>query len=259
MSLPVGSSPAEPGTEGSPERPFAGAPASLLFQTVLRHRRRSGWARAEFVLWVVAAGCALYLFLAFADRAAFRSRQSRLFEEIAVSGAADLGAADRAPATLSSGAASAGEPAFLARLEIPRIGLSELVVDGVDETTLRRGVGRIPQSSRPGEGGDVALAGHRDSDFRALGKLEIGDPLTLRSRKGLFHYEIESIRIVAPQRIDVLAPAAYPTLTLVTCHPFRYVGPAPQRYVVRARQVAGPGLAGAESVTLAARAGAPAH
>jgi sortase A len=231
---------------GSPERPIADAPALVLFRSVLRNRQRSGWARAEAALWLVAAGCALMLFLAFADRAAFRARQSRLLEEGFVPGASEQSAIAPASATGGPGGAPAEAAPFLARLEIPAIELSALVVDGVDATTLRRGVGRIPASSRPGEGGDVALAGHRDTDFRALGELEIGDELTLRSRKGLFRYAIESIRIVAPHQVDVLTPAAYPTVTLVTCYPFRYVGPAPQRYVVRAREVAGPRGTGAD-------------
>ncbi len=129
---------------------------------------------------------------------------------------------------------------FVAKLEIPSIALSALVVDGVDAQTLRRAVGRIPASSRPGEPGDVALAGHRDTDFRGLGQLDRGDPLILRTGDGEFRYEVESIRIVAPQRIDVLTPADHPTLTLVTCYPFHYVGPAPLRYVVRAREVGRP-------------------
>ena len=129
---------------------------------------------------------------------------------------------------------------FVAKLEIPTIALTTLVVDGVDAKTLRRAVGRIPASSLPGEAGDVALAGHRDTDFRDLGKLERGDPLILRTAYGEFHYEVESIRIVAPIRVDVLAPTDHPTLTLVTCYPFHFVGPAPLRYVVRAREVARP-------------------
>ena len=240
MSLPVGSSPADPEMLGPPERPFADAPALVLFRSVLRGRHQSGWARAETALWIVAAGCALFLILAFADRVAFSSRQSRLLEEAFAPGAVTRPAGAPERAADGSAAAPVEAAPFLARLEIPAIDLSALVVDGVDATTLRRGVGRIPASSRPGEGGDVALAGHRDSDFRALGELEIGDTLTLRSREGLFRYEIESIRIVAPQQVDVLTPAAYPTVTLVTCYPFRYVGPAPQRYVVRAREVSGP-------------------
>lgn len=129
---------------------------------------------------------------------------------------------------------------FVAKLEIPTIALTTLVVDGVDARTLSRAVGRIPSSSLPGGVGDVALAGHRDTDFRDLGKLERGDPLILRTAYGEFRYEVESIRIVTPIRVDVLAPTDHPTLTLVTCYPFHFVGPAPLRYVVRAREVARP-------------------
>jgi sortase A len=129
---------------------------------------------------------------------------------------------------------------FLARLEVPAIALSALVVDGVDDRTLLRAVGRLPKSARPGEPGNVALAGHRDTDFRALRELKRGDRLRLRTYEGEFAYEVEWIRIVKPQAVEVVAPTDYPALTLVTCYPFRYVGRAPMRYVVRAREVERP-------------------
>ena len=86
----------------------------------------------------------------------------------------------------------------------------------------------------------MALAGHRDTDFRALGQLKRGDRVELATSEGSFAYEVEWIRIVEPHRVDVLEPDGSPTLTLVTCYPFRYVGRAPLRYVVRAREVARP-------------------
>ncbi len=183
-------------------------------------------------MWSIAAASALYLGAVYVDRAAFVSSQSQLLDaDTTVVSPAASAETDRPPAP---------QRAFVARLEIPSISLSTLVVDGVDEVTLRRAVGRIPQSSRPGDPGDVALAGHRDTDFRALGELETGDLLTLRTVDGEFSYAVESIRIVPPDRVDVLAPADHPTLTLVTCYPFRYVGPAPLRYIVRAREIAVP-------------------
>ncbi|MBP9826806.1 MAG: class D sortase [Thermoanaerobaculia bacterium] len=184
-----------------------------------------------------------------ADRALFRARQGRALDESLRAAEASRAAQDEPGASDPSrsgdrihprAASRARELPFVAQLEIPSIALSALVVDGVDAQTLRRAVGRIPASSRPGEPGDVALAGHRDTDFRGLGELDQGDPLILRTGEGEFRYEVESIRIVPPQRIDVLTPADHPTLTLVTCYPFHYVGPAPLRYVVRAREVARP-------------------
>lgn len=118
--------------------------------------------------------------------------------------------------------------------------LNALVVDGIDESTLRRAVGRLPSSSLPGEPGDVALAGHRDTDFRPLQEIRRGDLVRLRTSQGPFEYRVESIRIVSPSRVDVLTPESHATLTLITCYPFHYVGAAPLRYIVRAREVARP-------------------
>lgn len=203
-------------------------------------RRRSAWGWIEAALWTVAVASALLISFSVADRALFSARQRRALEDNVRSAEASRAAPDGPDANAARAAVSARELPFVAKLEIPSIALSALVVDGVDAQTLRRAVGRIPASSRPGEPGDVALAGHRDTDFRGLGELGQGDPLILRTGEGEFRYEVESIRIVPPQRIDVLTPADHPTLTLVTCYPFHYVGPAPLRYVVRAREVARP-------------------
>jgi len=248
MSRLVGAAPADPELPTLPERPCADAPAFPLSSGLAAPSRRSGWKRLEAALWTVAAGSALLVFLAVADRAVFSSRQGSLFDESLAAAGRSRASAEADPAGPSPGAARVSAALapllpFVGKLELPTLALTALVVDGVDAKTLSRAVGRIPSSSRPGEAGDVALAGHRDADFRSLGKLERGDPVILRTAYGEFHYEVESIRIVAPLRIDVLAPAAYPTLTLVTCYPFHYVGPAPLRYVVRAREVARPSRA----------------
>lgn len=243
MSLPVGAS-ADPKLPSLPERPFADAPALALLHGLASRKRRSVWAWIEVALWAVAVASALLVSFSVADRALFSARQSRAFDQNLRSAEASRAANDASGVSdpsPSSATVLARRLPFVAKLEIPSIALSALVVDGVDAQTLRRAVGRIPASSRPGEPGDVALAGHRDTDFRALGQLDQGDPLILRTGDGEFRYEVESIRIVEPQRIDVLTPADHPTLTLVTCYPFHYVGPAPLRYVVRAREVARPG------------------
>ena len=214
----------------APERSQTDAPASSLFRTASACRRSSRWRRLEAALWAVAAVSALLLVLAFGDRTSFAARQGRELDE-----------PWRATPWKATGREeSPPRRPFVARLEAPSIALSALAVDGVDERTLRRAVGRIPSSSLPGEAGDVALAGHRDTDFRRLGELRRGDSLSLRTIDGTFRYRVESIRVVRPERVDLLAPERYPTLTLVTCYPFRYVGRAPLRFVVRARQIARP-------------------
>jgi sortase A len=139
-------------------------------------------------------------------------------------------------------AASAGAPAIapdglIGRIEIPRLLLSVAVVEGADETTLRRAVGHIPGTALPGQSGNVGLAGHRDTFFRPLKDLRIKDELQLSTLNGSFEYEVESLRVVEPDNIGVLASSGENVLMLVTCYPFYYVGAAPQRWIVRARQV----------------------
>jgi sortase A len=115
--------------------------------------------------------------------------------------------------------------------------VSAVVVEGVDKTTLRRAVGHIPGTALPGHPGNVGLAGHRDTFFRQLKDLKIKDEIQLSTLNGNFNYEVESLRVVNPDNVGVLAASVGNVLTLVTCYPFYFVGPAPQRWIVRAKQV----------------------
>jgi sortase A len=233
----AGNSPARSAQEPVPERLQEPAPARALF-SVLRPRpsRPTVRRRLERALWAVAASSAIYLGFVAVDRALFAQQASRQLAEISAAAEAPVVAA-------SVEAPSPPLTPFLARLEIDSIGLEALVVDGVDDKTLRRAVGRMPRSARPGEAGNVVLAGHRDTDFRGLERLKRGDRIALRTARGEFLYEVEMIRVVDPDRIEYLRPTPEPSLTLVTCYPFRYVGPAPQRYIVRARELERPVVA----------------
>jgi sortase A len=126
---------------------------------------------------------------------------------------------------------------LIGRIEIPRLLLSAVVVEGVDKTALRRAVGHIPGTALPGQAGNVGVAGHRDTFFRPLKDLKVKDEIRFSTLKGDFKYEVESLRIVDPANVGVLAPSAQNVLTMVTCYPFYFVGPAPKRWIVRARQV----------------------
>jgi len=128
-----------------------------------------------------------------------------------------------------------GEP--IARIEIPRIGLNTLVLEGDDTRTLRLGAGHIPGTSFPGEAGNVAIAGHRDTFFRHLRNIEKNDTITLRTPAGSYNYRVEALRVVTPNDVGVLGPTPDNILTLITCYPFHFVGPAPDRFIVRARQL----------------------
>lgn len=129
----------------------------------------------------------------------------------------------------------AGASGLIGRIEIPRLGLSELVIEGTSGRALRRGVGHVSATAFPGERGNVGLAGHRDSHFSRLRGITRGDLIRIETPDGMFSYQVQSIRIVEPNRRDLLAQTGRPRLTLVTCYPFHWVGPAPRRLVVVAR------------------------
>jgi len=139
--------------------------------------------------------------------------------------------------TFAKGAPAAAADGLIGRIEIPRLFLSVVVVEGIGKTTLRRAVGHIPGTALPGEAGNVGLAGHRDTFLRPLKNLRIKDEIQFSTLKGDFKYEVESLRVVQPDNVGVLAPSGKNVLTMVTCYPFYYVGPAPRRWIVRARQV----------------------
>ncbi len=125
-------------------------------------------------------------------------------------------------------------------LRIERLGLDVVVKEGVDDATLKVAAGHIPGTdlpgtSRPGE--IVALAAHRDTLFRPLRGVRIGDRIRLETEAGAFEYEVDATAVVEPTDVSVLAPRSVPTLTLVTCWPFDFRGAAPQRFIVHARQV----------------------
>jgi sortase A len=94
----------------------------------------------------------------------------------------------------------------------------------------------VPETALPGESGNIGIAAHRDTFFRPLKDIQIGDLIRLTTHNGVFDYHVEWMRIVKPEAVDVLDPTDIPSLTLVTCYPFYYVGSAPDRFIVRARK-----------------------
>ena len=130
-------------------------------------------------------------------------------------------------------------PGALGELSVPRLGLSWAVAEGVAAGTLRRAPGWIPGTARPGSPGNVGIAGHRDRHFRRLEEVAVGDELVLGTPAGPRRYRVDWVRVVSPGETGVLAPTGADSLTLVTCFPFRWVGPAPERFVVRATAIDG--------------------
>jgi sortase A len=141
------------------------------------------------------------------------------------------------PPTLSRARRLADAGESWARLEAAHLGLSAPVVEGIEGRSLRRAVGHVPGTAFPGEAGNVVLAGHRDMHFRPLHDAQPGDLLRLVTPDGTFVYRIEALDVVGPQDVDVMGPTGHPQLTLITCYPFAFVGPAPQRFVIRAALV----------------------
>ncbi len=128
--------------------------------------------------------------------------------------------------------------AVIGRLEIPRLKLAVMVREGAGEGTLRRAVGHIPGTALPGNIGNIGLAGHRDTFFRALRNIRKNDTIELQTTAGTYRYVVNSTRIVTPRDVSVLKASGGETLTLVTCYPFYYVGSAPRRFIVHATQIA---------------------
>jgi sortase A len=125
-------------------------------------------------------------------------------------------------------------PAPLAVLRIPRIRLEVPVLEGTDEVALNRALGHIEGTATPGMDGNAGIAGHRDGFFRGLKDIAVGDDIELETLQAKEIYRVERIWIVDPEDVSVLDPTASPSLTLVTCYPLYFIGPAPKRFIVRA-------------------------
>jgi sortase A len=125
----------------------------------------------------------------------------------------------------------------LGRIEISTIGLTAMILEGTDARTLRRAVGHIPGTPLPGQQGNVAITGHRDTFFRPLHNIRKDDEIRLTTLSGSYRYLVDSIKVVEPEDTEVLDNSDDAILTLVTCYPFYFVGPAPKRFIVRAHRM----------------------
>ena len=156
----------------------------------------------------------------------YQARQERAFFSVSPEVSAD-------PAATATGA----DPLVLGRIEIPRIGVAAIVREGEDDTTLAVAVGHITGTARPGERGNMALAGHRDSFFRSLRDIEPEDTIQIVTQQRSYEYAVDWTEVVDPEDTWVLAPTDDTVLSLVTCFPFDWVGHAPRRFIVRASLV----------------------
>ncbi|MGA2116737.1 MAG: class D sortase [Bryobacteraceae bacterium] len=199
------------------------------------------WAqRALFACAVLLLG---YCGFALADTWIFQRRETMDLDRLLSERRSAAGSTAQPEFHIShKGVPAAAMHGLIGRIEIPRLLFSAIVVEGVDSTNLRRAVGHIPGTALPGEPGNVGLAGHRDTFFRTLKDLGPGDEIQLSTPGATFKYVVELLVVVEPDNVGVLAPSAENVLTLVTCYPFSYIGAAPRRWIVRARQVSPPSV-----------------
>lgn len=145
--------------------------------------------------------------------------------------------AERFPSAEDVAEASPSPGSLIGLVEVPDLGISAPVLEGADAATLFRGAGHIPETALPGTPGNAAIAAHRDSHFRALEHIARHDRIVFRGPAGDYRYEVDDIRLAAPDDLSVLDDRGRASLTLITCYPFRWVGPAPRRFVVQAHLV----------------------
>jgi len=125
---------------------------------------------------------------------------------------------------------------LVGRLEIPRLNVSVMVLEGIQSRTLRLGAGHIPGTSYPGYRGNIGIAAHRDTFFRPLSGVKSDDIIKFSTPGKTTEYRVVSTSIVSPDDVEVLKAQGKDKLTLVTCYPFYYIGPAPKRFIVTAEK-----------------------
>ena len=189
--------------------------------------RLSAWL--ERLLILIGCGCLVAVGMSVMRAASFQKTAAQALErELGTPASPELSGGESAPATpVVHG--------LIGRLEIPRLDVSVIVMEGDDDTTLARAAGHLPDTALPWERGNAVIAGHRDTFFRPLRHVREGDEIRMTTARGTFDYRVIRTEIVEPTNLSVLAPTASRSLTLVTCYPFSYIGSAPQRFIIHAR------------------------
>lgn len=197
----------------------------------MKHTMR--WAFRSLVLGGLAS--LIYCGYVLADAWSFQQQQQLEFQ---------LQLAERAPAadqTVITVDLPAPPPVIptglIGRLDIPRLDLSVMVLEGVDARTLQRAVGHIPGTALPGTPGNTGLSGHRDTFFRPLQDIRQYDLIQFTTKLGIYRYRVVAIKLVEPGDVTVLESIGRESLTLVTCHPFTFIGAAPMRFIVQAERI----------------------
>jgi sortase A len=207
----------------------------LVVDRRLLHRALVWPQRALSAVAILLLG---YFGWVFADSWLFQERESRHLQHLLDQRPAK--ADDAAPITIPTSLQrplAAPDAGLMGRIEIARLGLSAIVMEGDDRRTLRRAVGHIPGTTFPGQNGNVVLTAHRDTFFRPLRNISRDDIITLTTVQGRYRYRVLSTQVVSPDNVSLLDPTQNETLTLITCHPFYFVGAAPNRFIVRAERI----------------------
>jgi sortase A len=214
--------------------------ARRIFNSPVTDRYQALLRSFEICLWALAVMAIGYCSVAYAGAAIHQHREKAMLNAVTRASKHQAPATSEAsavPSSLSSDspATSLGDYGVLGVVEIPRLGISTVVEEGVDASTLWEAVGHIPGTAMPGQNGNAALAAHRDTYFSGLGEVETGDLVIFRSPTANYRFRVESTKIVDGDATDALPDSATPTLSLITCYPFHYVGSAPERFIVVAR------------------------
>ena len=205
-------------------------------RALVRRALRAGLSLAARLSFALGAFCAALFVLAQTDRTVAAASALNAFSELQRTALARTPDQSTWSSQRQAGYRESLAETFEAPpgvLEIPSLKLTVPIFAGTSELTLNRGVGWIEGTAMPGEDGNVGLAGHRDGYFRGLKNLKLGDTIEVQSVGRTVRYRVSSLEIVEPTDVSVLDPTDVPSITLVTCYPFYYVGSAPQRYIVR--------------------------
>ena len=157
----------------------------------------------------------------------FQRRELREFDRIVTA----------APPAVSGISVAPQADGLIGRIELRRLGLSAMVVEGTTTSALRRAAGHITSTGMPGVPGNVGVAAHRDTFFRPLRNVRKDDVITLTTAGAEYRYRVVSMRVVDPDDVSVLNASDGEVLTLVTCYPFFFIGSAPERFIVRAERI----------------------